>query len=112
MKDAIGNWLFHLAAAFGSAVYVLMKPDEKWARNIVKFVIGYLCAMFTSSLLLSVFQWFFGFTPESYDNHLAATGFITGVLGMTFYDTVATWIQSDLRPILADIVKSWLKKKD
>lgn len=112
MRDSLGNWLFHLAALFGSAVYVLIKPDKKWHQNVIKFAIGYVCAMFSSHVILSIFQYFFGFSGDAFDSYLPATGFVTGVLGMTFYEAVVRWIRGDMGSLLTEIIKSWLKRKE
>lgn len=112
MKDSLADWMFHAAAIFGSAVYVLMKPDPKWHQNAIKFGIGYVCAMFTSPIILSIFQYFFRFSAESFESYLPACGFVTGVLGMTFYEAVQRWMHGDLGPLLTKIIESWLKRKD
>jgi len=112
MKSNFTDWMFHLAAGIGSLVYVLIKPDKTWWLNVVKFLIGYLCALFTSPLFLSVFQYFFEFSTETFDSYLPATGFVTGVLGMTFFESLVRWVRGDMGTLLTEIVKSWLKKKE
>lgn len=112
MKEWLGDAFFHTAAAVGSAAYVLMKPDKRWWQNVVKFAIGYVCAMFTSPMILGVFQWFFQFSNESFEAYLPACGFVTGVLGMTLYETVLRWIRGEMGPLLTEVLKSWLKRKE
>lgn len=112
MKDSLTNWFFHVAVAIGAAVYVLIKPHKTWWLNVVKFLIGYCCALFTSNLVLSVFQYFFAFSQETFDQYLPAVGFINGVLGMTFFEALVRWMRGDMGGLLTEIIKSWLKRKE
>lgn len=112
MKGSFSDWLFHLAAGFGSLVYVFIKPEKKWWLNAAKFGIGYLSAIFTAPLILGIFQYFFNFSQESFEAYLPASGFVTGVLSMTFFEAMIAWIRGDLRPLLTQIIESWLKRKN
>lgn len=108
MNNTISDWLFHAASAVGSLVYVLIRPDSKWWLNITKWLIGYSAAIFISPLVLAIFQYLFKFSGETYQVY--AIGYITGVLGMTFFEAVQKWLNGEFGMLLTEIIKSWLKR--
>lgn len=113
MRNTLNDWFFHLAAMIGSGVYIVTKPDKNFWLNFAKFLVGYLCSLFTAPAVMAILQWFFSFTDESFVDYLPAAGFVIGVLGMTLFDSVIHWLRGDFGGVLTEVIRSWLvRRKD
>lgn len=83
-----------IAGFFGSLVRLVLNPEPRWQRWLVRFIIGISCAIFLGGVVSEAIAK--AFSLKDVEQLLSASGFICGVLAEQLLEKMQTKMNTTL----------------